>query len=72
MKRDILAVLTLAVLAPVALSAHQPVYLDPSQPIDKRTARETGLLVHPDHGLSGGVHRPESRAGAGDQVENQL
>ena len=36
MKRGILAVLTLAVLAPMALSAQQPVYLDPSQPLDKR------------------------------------
>jgi beta-glucosidase len=36
MKRDILAVLTLALLAPMELSAQQPVYLDPSQPLDKR------------------------------------
>ena len=36
MKRCILASLTLAVLTPVVLSAQQPVYLDPAQPIAKR------------------------------------
>ncbi len=36
MKRGILAVVTLALMAPIGLSAQQPIYLDPAQPIASR------------------------------------